>query len=223
MCGLVMGSIPVINVPTGIIKFFVYYLQSESEFNDTLNRENLDGVAKSTNQAVQVAFKNRMNDTFACLKWYALLQVIPLVGIYFALAEKELLEKMNSVKASLNEPSTNESDSVSVKNTPKSKVTKIIVTTPEEFKTAIDKDGTVVVCFPGNAFWKSEKYPEKVESLVNESPGPITFVFVDRSKEALKDLIPSKTPATVIRRNRTEIKTIEHRNYDLLEKEIQGN
>jgi hypothetical protein len=219
---IAMGCIPGISIPTGIIKFFVY-LHRESELHDMANRVDLEKVANSADQAAQNAFKNQIYTDIARLKWYALLQVIPLVGIYFAIAEKELLEKMNFLKGDFNKAQTDEVGLLDV-NKPKSKVTKIVVNTPGEFDAAVDKGDIVVICFHGTQSWnKMKQYTNNVEDLVSKRQGATTLIFVDHSKDDLLPVTKANAPViptTVIRKNKIAIEKVERFDDESLKRMI---
>ena len=96
-----LGAIPIVSIPTGIVKYFVHQ-NDESKNCKIVNDLNLETVANITDKTAQKIFKYNLNGEISKLKWYGLLQMIPLVGIYFAWAEKELLEKINALAKSLN-------------------------------------------------------------------------------------------------------------------------
>lgn len=95
MFGIVMGCIPGINFVAGTIKFFIY-MHQEFDLKKTItNRTRVEQTAKKLENIDQSMFKEDKKN-MTNLKWYALLQVLPLVGAYGAYKEKKLLEKINT-------------------------------------------------------------------------------------------------------------------------------
>jgi hypothetical protein len=94
--GMIMGSIPGLNIIASVIKF-VYYNRQESELKDlAFARAPLEQTAIKVDEVAQNTIPS-MDGDIERLKWYAILQIIPLIGIYFVWAEKKLLERINSV------------------------------------------------------------------------------------------------------------------------------
>lgn len=85
------GAVPVIGgLPFGVIKFFIYWhLEGDKNIENQLNMENL---ASKTSALAQDKL-NLQTSYSSDLKWYALLQIIPFIGIYGAIKEHELLEQ----------------------------------------------------------------------------------------------------------------------------------
>lgn len=92
--GLIGGCLPGLNILTAIIKFFVYlYKETNPE-----NRHGVEVTAAKTEELAQTAFNNDVKKVTENLKWYALVQIIPFVGIYGAYLEKETLEKISTLR-----------------------------------------------------------------------------------------------------------------------------
>ena len=97
MFGLVMGSIPGINIPTGFIKFFVYF-NKEDEIKDKMkSRLQVDVTAGKVKAIDMPGITKSIEGEISKLKWCALLQMIPLIGIIGAIFEKEILEWVNEL------------------------------------------------------------------------------------------------------------------------------
>jgi hypothetical protein len=98
LVGLVLGCIPGINIFAGIIKFFVY-LHKESKLEGKIrDRKVVEQTAAKTDQVAKNIVDNNIKKVTEKLKWSALLQAIPFVGIYGAYLEKEALEKISILK-----------------------------------------------------------------------------------------------------------------------------
>ncbi|HEY4832307.1 MAG TPA: hypothetical protein VIH61_07090 [Waddliaceae bacterium] len=228
MFGLVMGSIPGINIIASVIKF-AYYSSQESELRDDASaRLKVARTAEKMDEVAQNSLSN-IEEDITNLKWYALLQVIPLVGIFFALAEKELLEKVSNLASNLNKVQTNEVGTINVKNKePKPEVKKIVVDYHQEFELAIDREGTVIICFHETSLLEeTERFINGLEELVNERLDSTTLVFVDYSKSSLRDLFELHNaevlPTTIIRENKTEVNRASDFDLGVLREKILGS
>ena len=101
--GLVIGILPGINFIAAITKF-VYYRMQESKSKETARttinqlfaRATVEQTAEKVDESAKSAFQD-MEEEITNLKWFALLQIIPLVGILFANLEYESLEKINEI------------------------------------------------------------------------------------------------------------------------------
>ena len=101
--GLVIGILPGINFIAAITKF-VYYRMQESKSKETARttinqlfaRATVEQTAEKVDESAKSAFQD-MEEEITNLKWFALLQIIPLAGILFASLEYESLEKINKI------------------------------------------------------------------------------------------------------------------------------
>ena len=102
MFGIVMGSIPGFNLIASIIKFIYYNSQESVLQNIVFARASTAQTARKVDEVARNTIPS-VDDDVKRLKWCSLLQIIPLIGIYFAWTEKKLLERINAVtQANLN-------------------------------------------------------------------------------------------------------------------------
>lgn len=92
--GLVMGVIPGINIIASLIKF-VYYGSQETESIGAA-RKKVTHTAEPVDRVARDYLQN-IEEDITRLKWFALLQVVPLVGLIFANWEYESLDRINKV------------------------------------------------------------------------------------------------------------------------------
>ena len=91
--GLAMGILPGANFIASVVKF-IYYKSQETDLNAAAQLK-VTRTAELVNQAAQNSLQ-KIEDDIANLKWFALLQIIPLIGIIFVNFEYELLERINN-------------------------------------------------------------------------------------------------------------------------------
>src|ERR1700733_6771940 len=96
MFGTEVGCIPILSVISSVTKF-IYYNDQESELKVASSRvASLQKTARRVEEVAQNAIPS-MDGDIEMLKWYSLLQIIPLIGIYFVWAENRLLKQINNV------------------------------------------------------------------------------------------------------------------------------
>ena len=173
MFGLVTGSLPGLNFIAAPIKF-VYYKSQETTLSKSA-RAQVSETAEEVNQVAQSRFN--LNDEIPNLKWYALLQFIPLVGIYFAWKEKQLLEKINAASSNnLNAPKAK----ASVKNELEQEVKNdngFITLTDANYEATVNNHDKLVVLYykksipmsamATNTFKTIEKLPNVAYAMID--------------------------------------------------------
>lgn len=162
--GLVMGSIPGPNFVASITKF-AYYNSQESNLKDAVSRKEygacLDRAAMKVNVLAKEVFEN-LEEEIGNLKWYAFLQIIPLVGVYFAWAEKQLLERINKVLPSEDISQINQEEIEPPKKIEQQFPKNVIKITEENFE-AKTREGNVAILIYENHFFVSLENFSKVE------------------------------------------------------------
>lgn len=184
MFGIVMGCIPGINIAAGLIKFFIY-LNKEAEINNKLFRQlEVDRTAKKVNNNIDIPeIKNGIEETTSKLKWYALAQMIPLIGIIGAIYEKNILEFFNKhLEPKLNEVDSTDGDNkVMGRNPPWEKTNSkfVLELSDDNFEATIEK-GTVAVLFfadiDGRENDANEPFEQAAKELANQG---ITFAQIN--------------------------------------------
>ena len=200
--GLVMGVIPPINFIASVVKFIYYRSQEAESINTVAARLKVSSTAQSTDQAAQNTFQNIEKD-ITNLKWFALLQIIPLVGVIFANFEYELLERIhnafngNVVSNNLENPAPpveqrNEEPPVAKKpvkqhnEEPPAAAKPVIELTPATFEEATRKGKVAVLLYSSStdikyktAFQEASSHP-RMES--------VNFAWLDRESCNPNDL-----------------------------------
>jgi thioredoxin 1 len=166
-----LSCVPGTNIFTGFIKIFVY-LTKESELVRDIKRHtiltNRRSVDLSGKKVAQVAqnLLDQIEKDVSSLKWYSLLQMIPLIGIIGVIFEQRVLANINQILENQPDPpeiqSNNNDREIQPNNNdreipivPKGKSSlegkKIIELTDANYEDIIGPEGTVVVLF--NADW----------------------------------------------------------------------
>jgi hypothetical protein len=87
---IALSSFPGTNIITGFIKFFIY-LNKESDLVRDIKRRTLNSTAEVADDLFLKGIANDVSN----LKWFSLLQMIPVVGIIGVLFEQRVLSKYN--------------------------------------------------------------------------------------------------------------------------------
>src|ERR1700733_7129945 len=93
---IALSSLPGTNIITGFIKFFVYLSMESKLKKDLVARQSVDETGQKVDEASQAILLGAIDGAVSKLKWFSLLQMIPLVGIIGVIFEQKVLEKINT-------------------------------------------------------------------------------------------------------------------------------
>ena len=221
---IALSSLPGTNIITGFIKFFVYLSMESKLKKDLIDRASVDETGKKVNKVSQ-AILDKIDDDISNLKWFSLLQMIPLVGIIGVIFEQQVLPKINNALSPNNpkppEPPHQENELPFVDNSNEltgepvikgrraTEGRKIIQLTDENFKEKIREGGGTVAVFFGMAKLKpsGEKFKSTYDKVAKAKGDKLTFAAADfeKAEELFRYGNIRATPAVVVFNNGREI------------------
>jgi thiol-disulfide isomerase/thioredoxin len=232
-----LSCVPGTNIFTGFIKIFVY-LTKESELVRDIKRHTLLTNRRSVDSAGQRVAKvaqsllDQIEKDVSSLKWYSLLQMIPLIGIIGVIFEQRALANINQILENSNQlvPPEIQPNNIDqeIPIVPKRKSSlegkKIIELTDANYQDIIgpDSKGTVVVLFTADWCSAAKKITPIFEELIKNKSDNITFARANRGDNSSSDKNPNlseyamirKVPTFIVYKNGKNIKELNGSNED---------
>jgi hypothetical protein len=160
---IALSSFPGTNIITGFIKFFIY-LNKESELVAEIRRHTLNSTAEKVDELL----KGIENDV-SNLKWFSLLQMIPLVGIIGVLFEQRILSKYNQKTDEEQGPDNESTENLYERN--------VINLTNNNFDTTISTSDKCMVLFYDESSFNDQANRNAKEEFKKAASKMPTVIF----------------------------------------------